>query len=84
MRVKQVIIPILLILILVIFNKVFLSAFSRANNYFLTQSLYSSEEVQPQKLFDRTWKNKRHQTICKKCRDRENHRLIRQTKKNSV
>ena len=56
MRVKQVIIPILLILILVIFNKVFLNAFSRANNYFLTQSLYSNEEVQPQKLFDRTWK----------------------------
>lgn len=56
MRVKQVIIPILLILILVIFNKVFLSAFSRANNYFATQNLYNNEEVQPQKLFDKTWK----------------------------
>ena len=32
----------------------------------------------------RTWKNKKHQTLCKKCRDREIHRLIRQTKKNSV
>ena len=56
MRVKQVIIPILLILILVIFNKVFLSAFSRANNYFATQNLYNNEEVLPQKLFDKTWK----------------------------
>lgn len=56
MRVKQVIIPLLLILILVMFNKVFLSTFSRANNYFATQSLSSNEVVQPQKLFDKTWK----------------------------
>ncbi len=56
MRVKQVIIPLLLILILVIFNKVFLSTFSRANNYFATQSLSTNEVVQPQKLFDKTWK----------------------------
>lgn len=38
------------------FNKVFLSTFSRANNYFATQSLSSNEVVQPQKLFDKTWK----------------------------
>lgn len=56
MRVKQVIIPLLLILILVMFNKVFLSTFSRANNYFATQSLSTNEIVQPQKLFDKTWK----------------------------
>ncbi len=56
MRVKQVIIPLLLILILVMFNKVFLSTFSRANNYFATQSLSTNEVVQPQKLFDKTWK----------------------------
>lgn len=56
MRVKQILIPVLLILILVMFNRVFLNTFNKANNYFSTQSLYSNEEVQPQKLFDKTWK----------------------------
>ncbi len=56
MRVKQVVIPVLLILILVMFDKVFLSTFTRANNYFASQALYSNEEVQPQKLFEKTWK----------------------------
>ena len=33
-----------------------MSTFSRANNYFATQTLYSNEVVTPQKLFDKTWK----------------------------
>ncbi len=56
MRVKQVAIPLLLILILVMFNRVFLNTFNRANYYFSTESIYSNEEVQPQKLFEKTWK----------------------------
>ena len=48
--------PILLIFILVLFNKIFLNTFTRANNYFSMQSFYSNETVQPQKLFDRAWK----------------------------
>lgn len=56
MRVKQVVIPLLLILILVMFNRVFLDTFSRANNYFSTQALYNNEEVAPQKLFEKTWR----------------------------
>ena len=56
MRVKQVVIPLLLVLILVMFNRVFLSTFSRANYYFSTQSIYSNEEVHSQKLFEKTWK----------------------------
>ena len=56
MRVKQVIIPLLLVLILIIFNRVFLNTFTRANNYFASQALYSNEVVQPQKLFEKAWK----------------------------
>ena len=56
MRVKQVLISILLVLILVIFNRIFLNAFNKANVFFATQNLYSNEVGQPQRLFDRTWK----------------------------
>ena len=56
MRVKQILIPLLLILILVMFNRVFMNTFNRANNYFAAQSLYNNETLAPQKLFDRTWK----------------------------
>ena len=56
MRVKQVIITLLLVLILVMFNKVFLTTFNRANNYFATQTLYNNEVIHPQKLFEKTWK----------------------------
>lgn len=55
MRVKQLIIPLLLLLILVIFNQVFKDTFLRANKYFASQVLYNNEEVTPQKLFDITW-----------------------------
>lgn len=56
MRVKQLITPLLIVLILALFNKVFLNTFHKANNYFAMQSLYSSEVVDSQKLFDKTWK----------------------------
>lgn len=38
------------------FNSVFMKTLSRANSYFASQSMYNSEIVQPQKLFDKTWK----------------------------
>ena len=56
MKLKHVIISLLLILILVIFNNVFIKTLVKANSYFASQSLYNNEVVQPQKLFDRTWK----------------------------
>lgn len=56
MKLKHVVISLLLILILVIFNNVFLKTLIKANSYFASQSLYNNEVVQPQKLFDKTWK----------------------------
>ena len=53
---KQVLIFIMSVLILVVFNKVFLSTFTKTNAYFTKQSMINSEEVAPQKLFDRTWR----------------------------
>lgn len=44
------------VLILVVFNKVFLSTFTKTNDFFTKQSMINSEEVAPQKLFDRTWR----------------------------
>ena len=55
MRVKQLIVPLLLILILIIFNNVFKDTFLRANRYFASQTLYNNEVVTPQRLFDLTW-----------------------------
>ena len=56
MRVKHVVFIVLFILILLVFNQVFLDTFSKANFYFSNQSYYSQEEVSPQKLYDKTWK----------------------------
>lgn len=56
MRVKHVIISVLLILILVVFNSIFMNAFNKANFYFSTEPFYNNEEVSPQKLYDLTWK----------------------------
>ncbi len=56
MKIKQFIIPILLILILVIFNRVFLDTFNRANMYFSGQRIYNDEYMHPQKFFDKTWR----------------------------
>ena len=44
------------VLILVVFNKVFLSTFTKTNDFFTKQSMINCEEVAPQKLFDRTWR----------------------------
>ena len=56
MKKKQLLIFILSVLILVIFNKVFLSTFTRTNAFFANQVLVNSEEIPPQKLFDKTWR----------------------------
>lgn len=56
MNKKQLLIFILSVLILVIFNKVFMSTFTRTNAFFTRQALVNSEEIAPQKLFDKTWK----------------------------
>lgn len=56
MKAKQIVIPLLLILILVMFNRIFLNTFNRANSYFAGNTLYNNEVVQPQKFFDKTWK----------------------------
>lgn len=56
MRIKNFIIPIFLILILVIFNNLFLNIFLRANTYFATQGIYNNEVIPPQKFFERTWR----------------------------
>jgi len=56
MKKKQLLIFLLSVLILVIFNKVFLSTFTKTNSYFLKQEIVNGNEVSPQRLFDRTWK----------------------------
>ena len=56
MKKKQILIFLLSVLILVIFNKLFLSTFTRTNSYFLNQDLINGDEVSPQRLFDRTWR----------------------------
>ena len=56
MKKKQLLIFILSVLILVIFNNVFLSTFTKTNLFFANQALINYEQVPPQKLFDRTWK----------------------------
>ena len=56
MKKKQILIFILSVLILVIFNNVFLSTFTKTNSYFLKQEIVNSDEVSAQRLFDRTWR----------------------------
>ncbi len=56
MKKKQVLVFLLSVLILVIFNKVFLSTFTKTNAFFARQSYVNNEEVAPQKLFERVWK----------------------------
>ena len=56
MRVKNIVILVSLMSILVAFNQLFLNVFTRANYYFTTQSFTNQEVVQPQKLYDLTWK----------------------------
>lgn len=56
MKIKQLIIPFLLILILFAFNKVFLNTLNNANLYFSSHGIYNDEVMQPQKFFEKTWK----------------------------
>ena len=56
MNKKHLFILILSVLILVIFNNVFMSTFTKTNSYFLKQELVNSDEVSAQRLFDRTWR----------------------------
>ena len=53
---KQLLIFILSVLILVIFNNVFMTTFTRTNSYFEQQEIINSDEITPQKLFDKTWR----------------------------
>ena len=56
MKKKHLIIFILSVLILVIFNKVFLTAFTRTNLYFSNKEIVNTDEITPQRLFDRAWR----------------------------
>ena len=56
MKKKQLLIFILSVVILVIFNNVFLSNFTKTNSYFLKQELVNTDEILPQRLFDKAWK----------------------------
>ncbi len=56
MKRKNLLIFILSVLILVIFNKVFLGAFLSTNAYFKQQEIINRDEISPQKLFDKTWR----------------------------
>lgn len=56
MNKKPLLIFILSVLILVIFNKVFMSAFTSTNAFYTRQSLVNTENIAPQRLFDKTWK----------------------------
>lgn len=56
MRVKQFLIFILLIMILVIFNRVFWGVFYRANSYYAADYIKNEEILSSQKLVDKTWK----------------------------
>ena len=56
MKKKQLLIFVLSVLILVIFNKVFMSVFTKTNAFYTRQDLINNEEIAPQKLFDKTWK----------------------------
>lgn len=53
---KQLIIFLLSVLILVIFNNIFMTTFTRTNSYFSQQEIINSEEIAPQKLFEKTWR----------------------------
>lgn len=56
MKKKPLLIFVLSVLILVVFNKVFLSTFTKTNAFFAKQSFVNSEVISSQKLFDKTWK----------------------------
>ena len=53
---KHLVIFILSVLILVIFNNVFLSTYNSGSSYISQQDILNNEEISPQKLFDKTWR----------------------------
>ena len=56
MKKKHLLIFLLFVAILVIFNNIFLSTFTRTNSYFLKREFVNSEEISPQRLFDKAWR----------------------------
>lgn len=56
MKKKQLLIFILSVLILVIFNNVFLSVFTNTNAFYTRQAMINDEQVVPQRLFEKTWR----------------------------
>ena len=55
MKNKHILIIILSVFILVVFNNVFLSAFTKTNSYFLQRDIVNNTELAPQRLFERAW-----------------------------
>lgn len=53
---KHLVIFILSVLILVIFNNVFLSTFTKTNSYYNSEEIVNTTNISPQKLFDKVWK----------------------------
>lgn len=56
MRVKQIFTPLLLVLILAIFNRLFMGTYNKANSLLPLYTLQNNEVLAPQKFFDKTWK----------------------------
>lgn len=53
---KQILIFILSVLILVIFNNVFLSTFTKTGLYNTNREIVNNDKISPQKLYEKTWK----------------------------
>lgn len=53
---KQAVLFILLVFILLIFNKLFMAEFVKTSAIIDTQALVNNEKVSPEKLFDNSWK----------------------------
>ena len=56
MNKKHLFILILSVLILVIFNNVFMSTLTKTTSYYSNDNYINSETIPPQKLFEKTWK----------------------------
>lgn len=56
MKNKHLIIFVLSVLILVIFNNIFLSTFTRTSSYFTREQMVNDDSLAPQKLFEKTWR----------------------------
>ena len=55
MKHKKLVIILLSVLIIIIFNQVFLTTFTNTNLYFQNQMYVNTEKVDSQKLFDKIW-----------------------------